>query len=99
VVAAHVRLRGGYHLLLGRESVRFESLVERFWYGIAGVFGVVLLLGAVIGWLIHRALLSEVDEISRTASAIVKGDLSRRVAARGRSGELDTLARTVHEIG
>jgi PAS domain S-box-containing protein len=96
VVAAHVRLRGGYHLLLGRESVRFESLVERFWYGIASVIGIVLLLGAVIGWLIHRALLSEVDEISRTASAIVKGDLSRRVAARGRSGELDTLARTVN---
>jgi PAS domain S-box-containing protein len=96
VVASHVRLRGGYHLLMGRESVRFESLVERFWYGIAGVMGIVLVLGAVIGWLIHRALLSEVDEISRTASAIVRGDLSRRVTARGRSDELDTLARTVN---
>ena len=35
VVASHVTLPGGYHLLIGRESVRFESLVERFWYGIA----------------------------------------------------------------
>ena len=77
VVASHVRLPGGYHLLMGRESVRFESLVERFWYGIAGAMGIVLVLGAVIGWLIHRALLSEVDEISRTASAIIQGDLSR----------------------
>ena len=31
VVASHVMLPGGYHLLMGRESARFESLVERFW--------------------------------------------------------------------
>ena len=96
VVASHVRLPGGYHLLMGRESVRFESLVERFWYGISGAMVIVVVLGAVIGWLSHRALLSEVDEISRTASAIVEGDLSRRVATRGGSPELDTLARTVN---
>jgi formate hydrogenlyase transcriptional activator len=96
VVASHIRLPGGYHFLMGRESVRFESLVERFWYGIAGAMGIVLVLAAFIGWMIRRALLSEVQEISRTASAIVEGDLSRRVAARGRSDELDTLARTVN---
>ncbi|TMA89126.1 MAG: HAMP domain-containing protein, partial [Deltaproteobacteria bacterium] len=96
VVASHVRLPGGYHLLMGRESVRFESLVERFWYGIAGATGIVLLLGAVIAWLIRHALLSEVQEISRTASAIVEGDLSRRIATRGRADELGTLARTVN---
>ncbi len=96
VVASHVRLPGGYHLLMGRESVRFESLVERFWYGIAGAMVIVVVLGAVIGWLSHRALLSEVQEISRTASAIVEGDLSRRVATHTGSDELDTLAQTVN---
>src|SRR5678816_910347 len=96
VVASHVILPGGYHLLMGRESVRFESLVERFWYGITCAMVIVVVLGAVIGWLSHRALLSEVNEISRTASAIVEGDLSRRVATRGGSNELDTLARTVN---
>jgi len=96
VVASHIRLPGGYNLLMGRESVRFESLVERFWYGIAGAMVIVLVLGAVIGWLSHLALLSEVNEISRTASAIVEGDLSRRLEARGRSDELDALARTVN---
>ena len=96
VVASHVSLPGGYHLLMGRESVRFESLVERFWSGITGAMVIVVVLGAVIGWLSHRALLSEVNEISRTASAIFEGDLSRRVATRGGSDELDTLARTVN---
>ena len=75
VVASHVILPGGYHLLLGRESVRFESLVERFWYGITGAIVVVSLLGGLIGWLSHRALLNDVNEISRTALAISKGNL------------------------
>ena len=72
VVASHVILPGGYHLLLGRESVRFESLVERFWYGITGAIVAVLLLGGLIGWLSHRALLNEVNEISHTALAILQ---------------------------
>ena len=71
VVASHVTLPGGYHLLMGRESVRFESLVNRFWYGLAGAMGVVFLLGAAFGWMIRRGLLLEVHEISRRASAIV----------------------------
>src|SRR5437867_577100 len=96
VVASHVILPGGYHLLMGRESVRFESLVERFWYGITGAMVIVVVVGAVIGWLSHRALLSEVHEISRTASAIVKGDLSRRVVSSGGLHELESLARTVN---
>ncbi len=96
VVVSHVRLPGGYHLLLGRESARFQSLVDLFWYGIAGATGVVLVLGAAVGWMIRRALLAEVREITGTASAIADGDLARRVTVRGGSDELDTLARTVN---
>jgi PAS domain S-box-containing protein len=96
VVVSHVKLPGGYHLLMGRESARFKSLVDLFWFGIAGATGIALVLGALIGWLIRRALLFEVREISRTASAIVEGGSSRRLAMRGRSNELDTLARTVN---
>jgi signal transduction histidine kinase len=96
VVASHVTLRGGYHLLVGRESIRFESLVTSFWHGIVGAITIALMVGAVIGWMIRRALLSEVREISRTASAITEGDLTRRVPARGGSAELDTLAQTVN---
>jgi len=96
VVASHVTLPGGYRLLMGRESARFQSLVNLYWYGIAGSTGIVLILAAAVGWAIRRALLSEVQEISGTAAAIVEGDLSRRVTTRGRSDELDTLARTVN---
>jgi methyl-accepting chemotaxis protein len=96
VVASHVRLPGGYHLLMGRQSVRFESLVERFWYGIVTAIGIVVVLGVAIGWMIRRALLFEGREISRTAAAIVEGNLSRRVPTHSGSDALDTLARTVN---
>jgi HAMP domain-containing protein len=95
VVVSHVRLPGGYHLLLGRESARFQSLVDLFWYGIAGATGVVLVLGAAVGWMIRRALLAEVREITGTASAIADGDLASRVTVRGGSDELDTLEHSV----
>ena len=96
VVTSHVTLPGGYFLLMGRESVRFESLIERFWYGIAGSMAVVLALGAGLAWLLRRSLLSEVREISRSAAAIMDGDLSRRLPVRGGSSELDALAHTVN---
>src|ERR1700681_1059848 len=96
VVVSHVKLPGGYHLLMGRESARFQSLVDLFWFGIAGATAIALVLGAVIGWLIRRALLAEVDDVSRAAAAIVEGDLSRRLPTRQGSNALDTLARTVN---
>jgi len=54
VVSSHVTLPGGYYLLMGRESVRFDSLVARFWYGIAGAVAIVLTLGLVFAWLLRR---------------------------------------------
>jgi PAS domain S-box-containing protein len=55
VVTSHVTLPDGYLLLMGRESVRFDSLVAYFWYGIAGAAAIVLALGLVLGWLLRRA--------------------------------------------
>src|SRR6185436_8130363 len=96
VVASHLALPGGYHLLIGRESARFQSLVDYFWFGIATATAIVLVLGAVIGWLVRRALLSEVHGMSRTAAAIIEGDLARRLPTQRGSSVLDTLARTVN---
>src|SRR5258706_6059828 len=96
VVATHVALPDGHHLLTGRESIRFQSLVDLFWYDIAGATLLVLVLGVFAGWLIRRALLSEVQGVSRPAAAIAGGDYSRRVPTHGRSDALGTLARTVN---
>ena len=96
VVGSHVVLPGGYRLLLARESVLFHAFIERFWLGIAGATLIVVVLGAGFGWLVRRGLLAEVQEISRTASAIASGDVSRGVATRSGSPELGALAETVN---
>ena len=95
-VGAHVDLPGGFHLLIGRESARFQSLVELFWYSLAGATAAILLLGVAGRWLIRRALLSDVHKITAAASAIVSGDVSRRLPTGGSAGELDELCRAVN---
>ena len=98
IVASHLLLPGGYHLLVGRESARFQSLVDYFWFGIAGAVALALALGALVGWLVRRALLFEVQRISRMAAAIVEGDLSRRLPEGHGSSELDDLAGMVNSM-
>ena len=82
VVLMRVPLAGGYHLLVGRGANRFRRLEMFFVYGLAGAVGIVLLVGVFSGLMIRRAFLSELQNISQTASAIVAGDLSRRLPVR-----------------
>jgi len=80
IVASHTTLPGGYHLLVGRESARFQSLVDYFWFGIAAATVIVLMFGAIVGWLMRRALLSR----RRAEQALQQAhqDLERLVAQR-----------------
>src|SRR5207247_1706621 len=58
----------------------------------------VLAAGVSGGFVIRRALLSEVHRIRQTTCAIVEGDFSRRLPAQGGSDELDLLAQTVNRM-
>jgi len=98
VVVVQAILPGGNHLLVGREISRFKKLEILFWYGLAGAAVAILLLGWLGGTLIRRVLLSEVQGISQTASAIVEGDLSRRLPTNAGRDELDMLAQTVNRM-
>jgi hypothetical protein len=91
-------LPGGYNLLVGRDNSRFRPLEAVFLYGLAGAAGILTLVGALGGWLIRRALLSEVHRLRRTTCAIVDGDFSHRLPVRGESDELDQLAQTVNRM-
>jgi signal transduction histidine kinase len=97
-VVVHAILPGGYHLLVGREISRFKKLEALFWYGLAGAAAAILLLGWLGGTLIRRVLLSELHNISQTASAIVAGDLSRRLPTLGGTDEFEVLAQTLNRM-
>jgi signal transduction histidine kinase len=89
-------LPGGYDLLVGRSTARFQRLEAFFKGGLAGAAGVILLVAVIGGLAIRRALLAEVQGINQTASAIVAGDLSRRLPVSGGTNELEMLAQTVN---
>jgi signal transduction histidine kinase len=60
--------------------------------------GLAAALGIGGGALLSRAFLRRVDTISRTAEAIIGGDLTRRVPMRGTGDDLDRLAGTLNRM-
>jgi signal transduction histidine kinase len=89
-------LPGGYNLLVGRDLARYTPLEHRFWYALAGAVGILSIFGTLGGVLIRRAMLDRIHGIRQTVSAIIQGDLSRRLATDRSGDELNTLSRTIN---
>src|SRR5277367_1495419 len=92
----HVATLGTYHLLVGRDNALFAPLQTRFWYGLAAAIAVLSVAGLLIGLITRRALLSRVDSIRQTVSAIIHGDLKHRLPTHLNDDELNTLSRTIN---
>jgi hypothetical protein len=92
----YVALPGGYNLLVGRDLARYAHLEHRFWYALGSAVGILSILGALGGVLIRRALMSRIHGIRQTVSAIIQGDLSRRLATDRSGDELNTLSQTIN---
>ena len=92
----YVALPGGYNLLVGRDLARYLPLEHRFWYALAGAVGILSIFGTLGGILIRRALLDRIHGIRQTVSAIIQGDLSRRLDIDRSGDELNTLSQTIN---
>jgi len=97
-VLVHATLDGGYNLLVGRDTQRFAPLETHFWYGLGAATAVLAIVGVFGSMLIRRAILARVHGIQATASAIMQGDLSHRLATGQGNDELDTLAQTINRM-
>ena len=93
---AHVANLGTYKLLVGRDNALFAPLQTHFWYGLAAAIAVLSVAGLLIGLITRRALLSRVDSIRQTVSAIIHGDLKHRLPTQLHDDELNTLSRTIN---
>ncbi len=93
---AHVATLGTYKLLVGRDNALFAPLQTHFWYGLAAAIAVLSVAGLLIGLITRRALLSRVDSIRQTVSAIIHGDLKHRLPTQLHDDELNTLSRTIN---
>jgi signal transduction histidine kinase len=92
----HVAQLGQYVLLVGRDNKLFAPLERRFWYGLAAAIAVLSIAGLLVGLITRRALMSRINSIRQTVSAIIHGDLKHRLPTNMSDDELNTLARTIN---
>jgi signal transduction histidine kinase len=93
-----VALPGGWRLLIGRDVEDLAEMRALLVHGLAWAIVGALLLAVGGGVLVRRAVLRRVEVINRTAGAIVRGDLSRRLPTRGTVDEFDQLAQTINAL-
>jgi signal transduction histidine kinase len=89
-------LPGGYHLLVGRDLSRFVPLERRFTWGLLAAVTFLLLVGVTGAILMRRKVLTRVQDIRQSVSAIMQGDLRHRLPAAKSGDELDTLSQTLN---
>ncbi len=92
----HVTNLGNYNLLVGRDNALFKPLQTRFWYGLTAAVAVLCISGLLVGIITRRALMTRVNSIRQTVSAIIHGDLKHRLPTQLNDDELNTLSRTIN---
>ena len=93
----HVAHLGGYNLLVGRDNTLFAPLQSHFWYGLSAAIAVLSIAGLLVGLITRRALMTRVNSIRQTVSAIIHGDLKHRLPTHlNQEDELNTLSRTIN---
>lgn len=91
-------LADGSLLAVGDDLRRVTDVEEAAAAALLWTTGLAAVLGVGGGALLSRAFLAKVDAISRTAEAIIGGDLARRVPVRGTNDDLDRLAGTLNRM-
>jgi signal transduction histidine kinase len=90
------QLDGGFRLGIGEDLEQVGEMEDTFLGILASALGIVLLLGIGGGLLLSAAFLRRVDMITRTADAIIDGDLSRRIERTGSGDDFDHLSATLN---
>jgi signal transduction histidine kinase len=85
-------LPGGYHLLVGRDTMERRHFQDRVLISLAWALLLTVGLGAVGGVLISRNVMHRIDAINQTTRQIMSGALQERMAVANNGDELDQLA-------
>lgn len=91
-------LDGGYRLGVGEDLEQVGEIEDTFLWALASALAIVLVLGIGGGLLLGAGFLRRVDAITRTADAIVAGDLSRRIEGTGSGDDFDRLSASLNAM-
>ncbi len=86
-----LRLRDGSFLVVAQDSARVRDMQRAIIRAFAWAGGLTLLLAIGGGAVLAVNFLRRIDQISRTSRAIMEGDLTARIPARGTNDEIDQL--------
>lgn len=91
-------LGDGLRLVVGSDLRTIGDLEEAIATAFLWAIGLAAVLGITGGVLLSRTFLRRVDAVTRTAEAIIEGDLSRRIPMHGTGDDLDHLAATLNRM-
>ncbi len=93
-----VDLPGGVRLAVGDDLARIDDVQETVLTAFGWTAVLVAALGIGGGVLMSLGFLRRLDTITRTAEAIIAGDLAQRIPTRGSGDDLDRLAATLNHM-
>lgn len=96
IVVATRSLDDGLRLVIADNLESVEDVEDVVLNGFLVALALALLLGLGAGALFTRSLLRRVDSVTRTAEAIIAGDLNQRIALTGSGDDFDRLSTTLN---
>lgn len=93
-----LEMADGRRLIVGRDvellSDREELIVQAALWGLIAI----LIVAPIGGLLVSQSVARRIDDISRTALAVMTGDLAGRVPVKGTGDDFDRLAQTLNSM-
>ncbi len=96
--AMYFPLRGGFHLLVGRDVHERRQIENQIQNSLVWAAGITLALGLIGGLVMSRNVTRRLDVINRTSRDIINGDLTRRVPLSGADDEFDELSTNLNDM-
>lgn len=85
-------LRGGYHLLVGRDMQELDATRSLIVRAIAWGLAITVMMALAGGVMLSRRTMRRLEAINETSRRIMHGDLSRRIPTRSTDDDFDQLA-------
>ncbi len=92
------QLKGGYHLLVGRDVHDLENVREQIGASLLWGVAITVLLGLVGGFAMSRRTMHRIETINEICREIMRGDLSRRIPTRNTGDDFDNLIQSLNEM-
>jgi signal transduction histidine kinase len=89
--ARRFALRGGFHLLVGRDMYELDKLQRLLVQALTWGLVITLALGIAGGSMMSRSIVRRIEIINKTCQEIISGDLSRRIPTQNTGDDFDQL--------